>query len=135
MKFNLETSSANLIRGYEPGQVKIQQYSRETHAPAAMPSLKTLTRSFIITASDLIEDWEVDDQLLTISMLDKVLATQPDVILLGTGEKARFPSHEIIQACHTVGAGIEIMNSSAACRTFNILVSELRNVTAAFTKV
>ncbi len=135
MKFNLEKSSANIIHRYEPGEVEIRQPNPEISAETGQAIAKIITTGFILTPSHLIENWQVDEQLLTISHLAQVLATEPDVILLGTGAKAIFPKHEVIQACYEVGAGIEIMNSAAACRTYNVLASEKRNVTVAISIV
>jgi len=131
MKFNLEKTNANIIHRYQPGEAEIRQSKPEISAQTGHPIPKILTSGFIITRSQLIEDWDVDEQLLTISDLKQVFDTHPDVILLGTGTRAIFPKHDVIQACYEAGAGIEIMNSAAACRTFNVLASELRNVTAA----
>jgi len=131
MKFNLEKSSANIIHRYEPGEVEIRQARPEISSETGQAIAKIITSGFIITPSRLIEAWDVDEQLLAISDLKLILDTHPDVILLGTGRKAIFPKHEVIQACYEAGAGIEIMNSAAACRTYNVLASEQRNVTAA----
>ena len=131
MKFNLEKSSANFIHSYESGSVKIQQATAEYSSEQSEILFKILTKSFILTPTALLEDWAADAQLLTSEATQQVLDTQPDVILLGTGAKANFPSHQVIQNCYQAGAGIEIMNSSAACRTYNILASEQRKVAAA----
>ncbi len=135
MKFNLEKSSANIIHRYEPGEVEIRQSNPEINAETGQAIPKIVTTGFILTPSQLIENWQISDDLLTISDLKLVLDTQPDVILLGTGIKAVFPKHDLIQACYAAGAGIEIMNSAAACRTYNVLASEERKVAIAMTIV
>jgi len=135
MKFNLEKSSSNIIHRYEPGKVEIRQAKPEISAETGKALSKIITSGFILTRSQLIENWDVDGQIITISALKQVLDTDPDVILLGTGEKAIFPKHDVIQACYEAGAGIEIMNSAAACRTYNVLSSEDRNVCVAFTRI
>ncbi|VAW98898.1 hypothetical protein MNBD_GAMMA21-445 [hydrothermal vent metagenome] len=131
MKFNLEKSSANIIQHYQPGEVEIRQPRPEISAETGHAIPKIMTKGFILTPTQLIEDWNANEQLLTVSDLKPVFDTHPDVILLGTGEKAIFPKHDVIHACYTCGAGIEIMNSAAACRTYNVLASEQRNVTLA----
>ncbi len=60
------------------------------------------------------------------------LATLPcDVLLLGTGSRQRFPPPALLRALHEVGRGVEIMDTGAACRTYNILLAEGRAVAAA----
>jgi uncharacterized protein len=56
---------------------------------------------------------------------------QPDVIILGTGEKQRFVQPKLTAALAARRVGVESMDSHAACRTYNILMSEGRKVTLA----
>ena len=131
MKFNLEKTSANIIQRYQQGEVEIRQARPEISAETGQGIAKIITKGFILAPAQLIEDWDVNEQLLTVLDLKPIFDTHPDVILLGTGEKAIFPKHDIIHACYEAGAGVEIMNSAAACRTYNVLASEQRNVTLA----
>lgn len=96
----------------------------------------TLATSLIITPDRLIEPWRPGDfDALTLADLQTVLELKAEVILLGTGANARllggtlYSETERWQAEHNVG--IEVMTTEAACRTFNVLVSESRNVAAA----
>lgn len=54
-----------------------------------------------------------------------------DVVLLGTGHKQRFLRPAMLQAFMAAGLGVELMDTAAACRTYNILVGEGRNPLAA----
>ena len=54
----------------------------------------------------------------------------PEILLIGTGAKHRLPSGELLARLTELGAGAEVMRSDAACRTYNILVAENRNVVA-----
>lgn len=54
-----------------------------------------------------------------------------EILLLGTGHKQRFPQPALLRAVMAARIGIEIMDTPAACRTYNILVGEDRNVAAA----
>jgi uncharacterized protein len=63
--------------------------------------------------------------------LEPVFALRPEVVLLGTGARQVFPSPELLMCFHRRGIGIEVMATAAACRTFNVLVSERRKVVAA----
>ena len=59
------------------------------------------------------------------------MASDPAVVLLGTGEKQRFPEARLYGLFGQRGIGLEVMDNGALCRTFNILVAEDRAVTAA----
>lgn len=58
-------------------------------------------------------------------------ATQPDVIILGTGPKQRFVHPKLISSLTEKRIGVECMDSQAACRTYNILMAEGRKVALA----
>ena len=63
--------------------------------------------------------------------LDSVRKVKPDLVILGTGNQQRFPPPKLYQSLVFAGIGLEIMTTPAACRTYNILVSEGRMVAAA----
>ena len=56
---------------------------------------------------------------------------KPEVVLLGTGEKIRFPHPRLTRALAEARIGVEVMDNQAACRTYNILMAEERKVAAA----
>jgi uncharacterized protein len=118
MKFTLEGGSrANLIRGYSPQEIRIGD--------------QHLTSSCIVTADSLIADWEPRSFAdLQPAHLERILALQPEVVLLGSGPTQRFPPAAIRAALTARGVGLEVMDLGAACRTFNILVQEERRVAA-----
>jgi uncharacterized protein len=60
-----------------------------------------------------------------------VLVLAPDLVVLGTGERLRFPPHGVRAQVTALGVGFEIMDTAAACRTYNVLVLEGRKVVAA----
>lgn len=106
------------ISGYDLGQVTINE--------------KNYRRSLILTPDELQEDWPVTHvDELNRERIAPLLALKPDVILLGTGEKQVFPAPSILGLFAAHGLGVEVMNTGALCRTFNILVAEDRNVAAA----
>ena len=53
-----------------------------------------------------------------------------DIILLGTGPRLIFPPRQLMRPLYEIGRGVEVLDTPAACRTFNILVSEGRKVGA-----
>ena len=93
----------------------------------------TLTRSFILAPNDLVEDWDAGNTLdIPPRALAPILAMNPELVLLGTGERQRFPSAATLAECLTRGIGIEVMSNASAARTFNVLASEGRRVVAGF---
>ena len=94
---------------------------------------RTLARSFVIAPDRLLEDWDVTDAArLGPEALDPMLAMEPAVVLLGTGERQVFPPAAAMAAGLRRGVGIEVMTNAAAARTFNVLASEGRKVVAGF---
>lgn len=94
---------------------------------------RTLVASFILSPQALVEDWPVHDSAtLTAEDLAPLLALQPEVILLGTGERQVFPAAAAMAACLRQGVGLEVMTNAAAARTFNVLAGESRRVVAGF---
>jgi uncharacterized protein len=100
---------------------------------SALVNERRLERSFIVSPSQLIEDWAPGDvAALQPGQLEPALALGPAVLLLGTGAVLRFPAPAVLAACLTRGIGIEAMDNAAAARTFNVLAAEGRRVVAAF---
>jgi uncharacterized protein len=113
-----ENQSAYQIRAFKPGTIQIND--------------KILDRSVIITPSQLIENWQPQNvQELTAESLAPVASLKPDILLIGTGSTMVLIAVEIYGALINQGIGVEIMDTSAACRTFNALSAENRNVAAA----
>ena len=94
---------------------------------------RVLEASFLLAPNQLIETWEIKTPgTLAPEDLSALLALNPELILLGTGERQVFPSAAVMAACLTRGVGIEVMNNAAAARTFNVLAAEGRRVVAGF---
>ena len=85
----------------------------------------------VITPDEVDTGWNVAtfDELSEES-LRALLRHDPEVVIVGTGEKQEFPAAELLGMFYQAGVGIEFMNTQAACRTFNILVVEERKVVA-----
>ncbi|MDH5485298.1 MAG: Mth938-like domain-containing protein [Gammaproteobacteria bacterium] len=87
--------------------------------------------SLIVSNHQLEANWLLNDiSELTSNDLEPLLAGSPEVILMGTGQALVFPHPSIYANIINQGIGIEFMDSAAACRTYNILVSEDRRVCA-----
>ncbi|MET0809408.1 MAG: Mth938-like domain-containing protein [Pseudoxanthomonas sp.] len=94
---------------------------------------RVLQASFILAPNELIDAWPVADaSALAPEDMAPLLALDPELVLLGTGERQLFPSAAVMAACLTRGIGIEVMTNAAAARTFNVLAGEGRRVVAGF---
>ena len=90
------------------------------------------TRALIISADVLIDEWPVSSaEQLCEELFAPILALNPDLLLLGTGSKQVFPDPKLSFYLLSEGIGVEVMTTPAACRTFNIVMSEGRNAVAA----
>ncbi len=119
LKLHLSSSSEkNIFTGYGAGYVMVNQ-TRHEH-------------SLIIMPDRIIENWQVQIfQQLTAEHFEILLPFQPEIVLLGTGTTLRFPCPSITKELIELKIGVEVMDTSAACRTYNILMAEGRNVAAA----
>ena len=119
MKFEREQAEGkNTFTGYGEGYVEV---NRQRHAA-----------SLVVAADRLLPDWPVNDvDTLGGDALAAVLALQPEIVLLGTGRTFKFPEPALLAPLHKAGVGVEVMDTQAACRTYNILVAEARRVALA----
>lgn len=118
MKFTADSAQGNVIRSYQPGELRIRD---------------NIIRSHVILSRDrIIADWS-PAPLDSLSAADfaPALELAPEIILLGTGRTQKFPPIGILTELMQSGIAIEVMETSAACRTFNILIGESRSVVAA----
>jgi uncharacterized protein len=108
----------HLIRSYAPGEVRIGE--------------RVIRGSCLVKADQLIEDWRPRTMAdVSVEDLEVVLAMQPELVVLGSGPRQEFPAPEVLGAVLSRGVGCEVMDTGAACRTYNILASEGRTVVAA----
>ena len=106
---------------------------RGADGQSALVNDRRLSRSFIVSAEALLEDWPVTDvSRLSPEDLAPLLALEPEVMLLGTGPTQAFPPPATLAACLRRGVGLEAMTNDAAARTFSVLAGEGRRVAAAF---
>ena len=108
-------SGANTITGYGDGYVEINK------TPYA--------HAVVLSSDGAISEWSAqtfDD--LKAGHFSQLVDLKPELILIGTGSRQRFPKPELLKALIDAKIGFEIMDSQAACRTYNILVGEGRQV-------
>ena len=88
-------------------------------------------KPIVLNAEQVIDEYPVSSiEQLTEQNLGGLLSLQPDVVLIGTGAQQQFLQPRQLMFFYSRNMGVEVMNTYAACRTFNVLVSELRNVAA-----
>jgi uncharacterized protein len=94
---------------------------------------RELSSSFLLAPDQVIENWPVDAaSTLDASHVETLLALQPELFILGTGQQQVFPAAAFLGGFLRKGLGIEVMNNAAAARTYNLLASESRRVVAGF---
>lgn len=93
---------------------------------------RKLQRSLLLLPDRIDEDWgPTRFAALAQAHLAPLAALGCDVLLLGTGLKQHFPLASLLRPLIEAGRSIEIMDTQAACRTYNILLAEGRRVAAA----
>ncbi len=118
MQLSRDSSAVNFIRAWEPGRVRVAD--------------RWVAGNVIVANDAIIESWTPNVAAeLTIVDLEPALALQPTIIVLGTGTQQLLPDVELMAAVAARSVGLEIMNTPAACRTFNVLLQEQRRVVAA----
>lgn len=117
MRVAQDPVSAVTVRHVEQGAITIGE--------------EVITENVVLLREHILRGWNAaDPQAITIADLEETLTHQPEVILLGTGWLNRLPPRELVFALARRGIGLETMDTPAACRTFNILLAEGRNVAA-----
>lgn len=119
MHISLEAAEKHAIQAYSDTSIQINSniYSRSL----------IVSKQEIITDLTIYNIFDIDEQYLK-------LLTQftPEIIIIGHQLLGKFPPPSIISSLSKNRIGIECMSIGAACRTYNILLSEHRNVIAGF---
>jgi uncharacterized protein len=118
MRLVLDSDSrVHLVRRYGGGEIVIGE--------------QTITRPLIVSPTQLLLDWSASSlEELSEAQLEPLLGFGADVVLLGAGERQSFASREVRAVFRGRRIALECMTLGAACRTYNILASEQRNVVA-----
>ena len=118
MRFTQESSSGiNVIRAHGGGELRVND--------------NIYRGALILSASTVIAEPNILklEDLIAIDV-SRVLALEPELVLLGTGTRQVFPVPSFGAQFLHAGIGFEVMDTGAACRTFNVLVGEQRRVAA-----
>lgn len=126
------------IHGYDAGHVVVSIPVAVTdkvvplNAEAQASRRERIDRSLIIHPEGIIRDWAPQslgelrrDDLAILANLGL------EILILGTGQSLQWPEPELLAVLQTEGIGVEVMDTGAACRTYNILVADQRRVAAA----
>jgi uncharacterized protein len=118
LKLHADTPTAlNTVTAYGPGFIEI---NKQRHVSA------------VLLTPERVEPWTVASfEALHEGDFERLRALQPEVALLGTGSRQRFPHPRLSRALNEARIGLEVMTTAAACRTYNILMAEGRKVAAA----
>lgn len=119
MKLHLASvGDRNQFTGYGAGYVSVNNQRYE--------------RSIVVTPEMVHQHWNVTHvDTLDAAALNFLLSLKPEILLLGTGARHRFPNPATLREFAHAQIGVETMDTAAACRTFNILMAEGRDVIAA----
>jgi len=119
MKFQPDTTSGvNLITRQESGRIWVGATAH--------------SHSLLVPLRGAVLDWQAADLAsLGPEHFDRVLALKPEVVIFGSGAQLRFVSPALLRSLIDARIGVETMDTAAACRTYNVLASEGREVVAA----
>jgi uncharacterized protein len=118
MRFSEDsTSGINVIRSYGGGELKVND--------------NLYRGAVILSASTVLAEPNIRDLAGLVAVdASRILALGPEIVLLGTGVRQIFPAASFGAQFLRAGIGFEVMDTGAACRTFNVLVGEQRRVVA-----
>ena len=118
LKFHLSNAEGNVFTGHGPGFVRL--------------GIIEFRENIVVTPEKIVTGWAPGGfDALVADDFAAVAALHPEVALLGTGTTIRFPHPRVTRALTDARIGLEVMDTPAACRTFNILAAEGRKVAVA----
>ena len=86
----------------------------------------------VVMPGQILAGWTAANfETLTEADFERLAGLAPEILLLGTGRTLRFPAPALLQPLMVARIGLEVMDTHAACRTYNILAAEGRRVAAA----
>jgi uncharacterized protein len=117
LKFTRESPAAIMIRSVEDDGLMIGEDKYQ--------------QTIALTTDKVLDDWTEKPVVeLVPDDFSKLLALGPEIVLLGTGQTNIFAPREIVFALARQNVGLEVMDTKAAARTFNVLAGEGRSVAA-----
>jgi uncharacterized protein len=93
---------------------------------------KRYSQSILVLPEGDVLPWPVHRfELLVAGDFEAIVQLKPEILVFGTGASLRFLHPRMTRQMTAAGIGVETMDMFAACRTYNILMSEERKVTCA----
>ena len=118
MKFHLSRAAGNVFTGHGADYVRLGVVEYRVN--------------ILVTPERVVSGWAAGGfDALSEADFAPLAELEPEVVLLGTGASLRFPHPRLMRVLTDAGIGVEVMDTPAACRTFNILAAEGRKVAAA----
>lgn len=118
MKFHLSVGEGHRVTGTGEGWVRVDADEHRA--------------SFLLAPDAIVAPWaEAGFEALGDDDFATVAALRPEIVLLGTGSRQRFPHPRVYRVLSAARIGVEVMDTAAAARTYNILAAEGRKVVAA----
>lgn len=119
MKFELDAP---------PDGQRIKRYSERS----VVVNETEVEHTFIVTNERLIIDVELPPLLqLDATVVGIFLELGPDIVVIGCGSRQQMIDTRLMAELMQAGVGVEVMDTPAACRCFNVLSGENRRVAAA----
>jgi uncharacterized protein len=113
-----QAAGKNMFTGYGEGYVEVNR--------------ARFRESLVVTGERIVKDWPLHSvSELQADHLAAIIELKPAIVLLGTGARFEFPDPARLAPLYKAGIGVEVMDTPAACRTYNILMGEGRDVLAA----
>jgi uncharacterized protein len=85
----------------------------------------------VIVMPEQLLQWDAKDfESLQPDHFQQLIEFKPEILLFGSGASQRFPVPGLYRSIIEAGIGMEVMDTAAACRTYNILMAEDRRVVA-----
>ena len=119
MKLQPDRFDVPSVNAYGPGWIAVNGERHE--------------RSFMLSSQHGAKEWpcaRFED--LSVAHFEQLAALGAEIVLLGSGRTLRFPKPEWLQPLVAAQTGVETMDTDAACRTYNILAGEGRQVAVGF---
>lgn len=116
----------DFIEAHYPGRPHVESYGNDGFRFGGGSH-----KGALLFLPDGVISWEADDAAgFVLAHFEPVFQQAADIelFLLGSGDQLVFPAPDIRQAFAAHHVGIEVMNTGAACRTYNVLLSENRAV-------
>ena len=118
MKFQAEKADAQMVTGYGPGWLAVDKQEHRGN--------------LLLGSSGFLRPWNCTSfESLTPAHFAELAELNAEIIIFGSGSKIRFVHPAWLQPLMQKRIGLETMDTHAACRTYNVLASEGRNVIAA----